>query len=96
MGERITSTKWGMNLWASVDDAVDSAERNLVRGAGYWVWRTDDGLYDYSAPANQTSERLCPHLQDADLVFHGHTYAEPSRLRTCKERCATCSEVTDG
>lgn len=59
---------WGRtcNIFGSAADARKSAIVTLRRGALFYVWRTTDGLYDWTATAD-ANQRL-PELVGAELV----------------------------
>jgi len=46
--QRVASETWGCNLFATAEDAYRSGMA-FLRKKPIWVWRTTDGLYDWSA-----------------------------------------------
>lgn len=68
-GIQRVASKYGFNAFSSVEDAARSARAYLRAGsaAEFWVWRLDDGTYDWTAIPN-------PRLRwfaTAELVDHG-------------------------
>lgn len=64
MIQRISAPRWGCNLFGSLEDAERCALDVLRPGSHYYIWRTVDGLYDWSA----IPDRLVPWLEQATLV----------------------------
>ena len=65
--DRVKSEKYQVNLFATADDAEESAvmtARGRLSRTSVYIWLTDDGLYDWSA----IPDRLVPWLKTATLV----------------------------
>lgn len=45
----VSSERFGRNFYDTVESAVFSAVRTLRNGAPYFIWRTVEGLYDWTA-----------------------------------------------
>ena len=67
--ERVTSERWQVNLFATADDAERSARSMLRPNSPFWIFRTSDGLFDWSA----ISRPKVPWKVDAELVREGTT-----------------------
>lgn len=63
MSERV-ATRWGCNLFTSADAAEIGAQGTLRAGADYYIWKTVDGFYDWSAIPDVNT----PWLETAKLV----------------------------
>ena len=65
--KRVPSARWAINLFANATDAEDDALRVLRPGASFYIWETEDGMYDWSAIRDVRSR----HLVGAALVSRG-------------------------
>lgn len=75
-----------VNLFASQQEAYDEAGRGLRRGASFWVWRTTEGLYDYSRIPDPLSLDI-PWLKGAVLVC-----ASPDAVTRCPHCGVVCPD----
>ena len=78
----ISSEKYQKNFYESLDEAIESANNTLRSRSEYWVWKTDEDLFEWVAIPNPQKPSTW------DVVFMGRTtdLRRPSSVRRMSEQ----------